>query len=87
MAGAEDCLLGTNNGSTVLRRPRWNHPMRAALLLSAMFIIGGILAALGYPAVYVAHRPAMGLGGLLIALFGACLPPLVVFGIRRLRQK
>jgi hypothetical protein len=61
--------------------------MRAAYLLSALFIVGGILAVLGYPAVYAAGRPVTGLSGLLIALVFAALPPLVVLVIRKLRQK
>lgn len=61
--------------------------MRAACLLSAMFLIGGILAALGYPAVYAAGRPVTGMSGLLVALIGAALPPLVVLCVRKLRQK
>jgi membrane associated rhomboid family serine protease len=60
--------------------------MRAALLLSAMFVIGGVLAALGYPVVYIAGRPVVGASGLLFALICATLPPLVVFWFRWLRR-
>jgi hypothetical protein len=50
-------------------------------------VVGGILAVLGYPAVYVAGRPVVGLSGLVFALIGAALPPLVVLGIRKLRRR
>jgi hypothetical protein len=61
--------------------------MRAAYLLSLMFLIGGVLAVLGYPAIYVAGRPILGLSGLLVALVLAALPPLVVLGFRKMRSK
>ena len=60
--------------------------MRAAVLLSAMFVIGGGLAALGYPVMYIAGRPLVGVSGLLFALFVATLPPLLVFWFRWLRR-
>ena len=61
--------------------------MRAAYLLSVMFIIGGLASLFGYPAIYVAYRPVTGLSGFLVALAMAAVPPLVVLGIRRLRRK
>lgn len=64
-----------------------DYPMRAACLLSVACIICGVAAALGYPAVYVAGRAVFGLSGFVIALVYASLPPLVVLGVRRLRQK
>jgi len=60
--------------------------MRAALLLSALFVIGGVLAALGYPGMYIAGRPLVGVSGLLFAFFVATLPPLLVFWFRWLRR-
>ena len=61
--------------------------MRAAYLLSVMFIIGGIAALFGYNGVYVANRPVTGLSGFLSALAMAAVPPLVVLGFRRMRRK
>ncbi len=61
--------------------------MRAAWLLSLMIVICGVAAALGLPAVYVAGRPIFGFSGLLIALVGAALPPLVVIGFKKLRAR
>jgi NADH:ubiquinone oxidoreductase subunit 3 (subunit A) len=60
--------------------------MRAAYLLSVMFIVDGIAALFGYP-IYVAYRPVTGLSGFLAALAMAAVPPLVVLGFRRLRRK
>ncbi len=61
--------------------------MRAACLLSAMFVICGILAVFGYPTVYIGGRSTVGLSGFALAVVAAALPPLVVLGIRRLRRR
>lgn len=61
--------------------------MRAAWLLSTMFVIGGILSVFGYPVMYVAYQPVEGLSGLLVALALAALPPLVVLAFRKIRKK
>jgi hypothetical protein len=61
--------------------------MRAAWLLSLMILICGVLAAVGYPAVHFAGQPVFGVRGLLLAIFGAALPPLVVSGIKKWRAK
>jgi len=60
--------------------------MRAAWLLSVLFIICGILAWLGYPAVYVGGEPVTGSKGLFLALIAAFFPPLVVLAIRKFRR-
>lgn len=61
--------------------------MRAAYLLSLMCVICGVGAVMGYSVVYLAGRPITGVSGLLLSLVYACLPPLVVLGVRRFRRK
>ncbi len=60
--------------------------MRAAWLLSALFIICGILAGLGYPAVHIGGKPVTGVNGLFLALIAAFFPPLVVLAVRKFRR-
>ena len=61
--------------------------MRAAVLLSALFLICGAAAFVGVPSVYVGGQPVTGLAGLVVALITAALPPVFVFGWRKLRGK
>jgi len=60
--------------------------MRVALLLSLLFLICGLAAFFGVPAVNFNGRPITGLVGLLIGLLIAAIPPVVVLGFRRLKQ-
>jgi len=63
--------------------------MRAALLLSVLLSICGVAAALGYPAVYFAGEPVLGIKGLVLALAIAALCPAGVLawrGVSRLRS-
>jgi hypothetical protein len=58
--------------------------MRAAILLSGFFLIGGVAAFFGIPAVQVHGRPVIGVVGLVTSLIFAAVPPVVVLGWRRL---
>ena len=63
--------------------------MRVALLFSALFTICGVAAALGYPAVYIAGEPVVGIKGLAFAAAIAVLCPagvLIWRGVTRLRS-
>jgi hypothetical protein len=61
--------------------------MRAAVLLSVLFIIGGIAALFGVPGVLVNGRPVIGALGFATALAFAAVPPLVVLGWRRVKGR
>ncbi len=61
--------------------------MRAAVLLSGLFLICGVAAFFGIPAVYVDHQPAVGSSGLYIALVAAAVPPVDVLGWRKMSRK
>ncbi len=61
--------------------------MRAAILLSVMFLICGVAALFGVPAVWVNYKPITGLAGLGLSLVWAALPPLVVLGWRRWKRR
>jgi hypothetical protein len=61
--------------------------MRAAVLLSGLFIICGMAALFGVPAVYVSGRPILGVLGFVTALTSAVVPPLVILGWRKVSGK
>ena len=61
--------------------------MRAAVLLSVAFIIGGLAAFFGVPAIYWNYKPIFGALGFAAALLFAAAPPLVVLGWRKLKRK
>jgi 4-amino-4-deoxy-L-arabinose transferase-like glycosyltransferase len=61
--------------------------MRAALLLSVMFVICGLAALFGIPAIYVHAKPLFGAAGLATSLLMAAIPPLVVLGWRKYSRK
>jgi len=61
--------------------------MRAAVLLSVFFIIGGIAALFGVPAIYVNYKPVLGVLGLATSLVFAAVPPLIVLGWRKMKSK
>lgn len=58
--------------------------MRAAVLLSGLFLICGVAALFGVPAVHVDGQVMLGVRGLLAALVAAAVPPIVVLGWRKL---
>jgi hypothetical protein len=61
--------------------------MRAAVLLSGLFLIGGVAAFFGIPAVQVAGQPVTGIAGLVTSLAFAAVPPVAVLGWRRMSRK
>jgi hypothetical protein len=61
--------------------------MRAAVLLSVFFVIGGIAALFGVPAIYVNNKPVLGVLGLATSLVFAAVPPLIVLGWRKMKSK
>ena len=61
--------------------------MRAALLLSALIIICGVAALCGVPSVYLRGLPIFGIAGFATALLSAAIPPIAVFGWRKLFPK
>jgi hypothetical protein len=61
--------------------------VRAALLLSGFFIIGGTAALFGIPAIYVHYKPVLGILGFLTALVFASIPPLAVLGWRKIKGR
>ena len=61
--------------------------MRAAVLLSVVFIICGIAALSGIPAIYVGNKPVLGVLGFATSLVFAAVPPLVVLGWRKMKRK
>ena len=60
--------------------------MRIASLLSALFLLCGLLALVGYPAVYFGGGVVTGVSGLLLATLYACVPLLLVLLVRRIRR-
>ena len=56
-------------------------------MLSALILICGAAAFFGVPAVYVRGQPVFGLAGLVAALVMAAVPPVIVFGWRKIRGK
>lgn len=61
--------------------------MRAALLLSVMFMICGVAALFGIPAIGFNDKPVLGVAGLATALVYAAVPPLLVLGWRKIKRK
>jgi len=61
--------------------------MRAAVLLSGLFLICGVAALFGILAVQVEGEPVAGAKGFVIALVAALVPPLVVLGWRKMSGK
>ena len=61
--------------------------MRAAILLSIAFIICGIAALFGVPAIYAFYKPVLGVLGLATSLVYAAVPPLVVLGWRKMKGR
>jgi hypothetical protein len=61
--------------------------MRAAILLSVLFLICGVAAFFGVPAVHIDGQPVLGVRGFATALIAAAIPPLVVFGWRKIFAK
>jgi hypothetical protein len=61
--------------------------MRAAVLLSVFFIIGGIAALFDVPAIYVNSKPVLGVLGLTTSLGFAAVPPLVVLAWRKMKSR
>jgi hypothetical protein len=61
--------------------------MRAAVLLSLLILICGAAALVGVPSVYVGGRPVSGFAGLVTTVLSAAVPPVLVFGWRKLRGK
>jgi hypothetical protein len=57
--------------------------MRIAVLLGVLFAIGGIAAGFGYPAVYIAGQPILGVKGLALGLVLAIVPVVSVLVWRR----
>ena len=60
--------------------------MRAALLFSLMWIILGLAALFGVPAISVGGKILVGVAGLATALAVGAIPPLVVLGWRKIRE-
>jgi len=60
--------------------------MRAAVLLSGLFLICGVAVLLAIPAVLVGGRPIEGIAGFLTALLFAAVPLVVVLGWRLVRR-
>ena len=61
--------------------------MRAAVLLSGFFLICGIAAFFGVPAVGFNGQAVVGVSGFVTALAAAALPPLVVLGWRKMSRR
>jgi hypothetical protein len=61
--------------------------MRAAILLSVMFVIGGLAALFGAPVIYVNAKPVFGIAGLATSFVFAAIPPLAVLGWRKYSRK
>jgi hypothetical protein len=61
--------------------------MRAAVGLSAFFLLCGVAALFGIPAVQFDGQAILGVRGFVIALSVAALPPAAVLGWRRLSGK
>jgi hypothetical protein len=52
-----------------------------------MFVICGLAALFGIPAIYVAAKPVFGVAGFATSLVFAAIPPLLVFGWRKYSRK
>jgi hypothetical protein len=61
--------------------------MRAAILLSTLFMIGGIAALFGVPGVHVGNQFVVGVKGLLAAMMMAAVPPVLVLVWRKLQKR
>jgi hypothetical protein len=61
--------------------------MRAAVLLSGLILVCGVAALFGVPAVFAGSHVVVGIRGLVVALAGAAVPPVVVFGWRKMSGK
>ena len=61
--------------------------MRAAILLSVAFIICGIAALFGVPAIYAFYKPVLGAIGFATSLVYAAVPPLLVLGWRKMKSR
>jgi len=61
--------------------------MRAALMLSGLFVICGVAALFGVPAIYVNYKPVFGGLGFVASLVYAAVPPLLVLGWRKVKAK
>jgi hypothetical protein len=61
--------------------------MRVAVLLSSLFLICGIAAFFGVPAVGFSGQPIVGVRGLVVALVAAAVPLAVVLGWRKMSGK
>jgi hypothetical protein len=57
--------------------------MRAAVLLSGFFLICGVAAFFGIPAVQFDGQAIVGVRGFVTALVAAVVPPIVVLGWRK----
>ena len=55
--------------------------------MSVAFIICGIAALFGIPAIYVNYKPVFGALGFATSLVFATVPPLVVLGWRKMKRK
>jgi len=62
---------------------RWRNVMRVAVLLSSFFLICGIAAFFGVPAVGFSGQPIVGVRGFVAGLVAAAVPLLVVSGWRK----
>jgi hypothetical protein len=61
--------------------------MRAAFLLSGLYLICGVAAFFGVPAIQVHGQTLVGLSGLVVSLAMAAMPPIIVLGWREFRKK
>jgi hypothetical protein len=60
--------------------------MRAAVLLSSLFLICGVASFFGVPAVQFNGKAVVGVSGFVMALAAAAVPPLVVMGWRKMSR-
>jgi len=60
--------------------------MRAALLLSVLFVIGGLAALFGIPAIYAGGKAVLGVLGFATSLLYAAVPPVVVLAWRKWKR-
>jgi hypothetical protein len=61
--------------------------MRAAILLSAFFLICGVAAFFGVSSVQFDGQPIVGIRGFVTALLASAAPPVVVLGWRKMSRK
>jgi hypothetical protein len=66
---------------------RWRNVMRVALLLSGLFLICGIAAFFGVPAVGFSGQPIVGVRRFVVGLVAAAVPLVVVLGWRKMPGK